>query len=255
MKFGVCGGAARAEAAATAGYDYLENSVAGLLKPLEEEEAFLAELEKTKALPLPTPVVNCFVPGDIKITGPEADLNRLEEYVTVVFKRARKANVDIIVFGSGGARRIPDGFDRDEAWQQLKEFCQMLSPIAHAHDVCVVIEPLSQSECNVFTTVGECARMVREVDHPGLRLLVDGYHWGKDKDSVDDLVEACPLLAHAHIATYENRRTPGAEPCDFTAFFDALKRGGYTGRMSVEGKIEDPDAELGPGLELMKSLS
>jgi len=82
MQYGVCGGAERAAQAARAGYEYVESSARGLLKPREEHEAFAAALRELRSAGLPCPALNLFVPGDLKITGPEADLQALEAYVT-----------------------------------------------------------------------------------------------------------------------------------------------------------------------------
>lgn len=255
MKFGICGDPEeRAQAAADAGFDFLENSVPKFLCPEEDDDTFKAALEKTRAMPLPTPVANGFIPNHLKITGPEVDKAALETYVTTALERARIALVDTVVFGSGGARRVPEGFCRQTAWDQLRDFCAMVAPIAAANDVTIVIEPLNLKECNIFNTVGECAEMVRAVDHPGIQLLVDAYHWGKDNDSVEDLIASGALIKHAHIATYENRRAPAAEPCDFSTFFKALAESGYNSRLSLEGNVKDPEAELGPALKLMQSL-
>ena len=100
------------------------------------------------------------------------------------------------MFGSGGARRIPEGFDPKDAHDQLVRFCSMLAPIAWRHGVTVVVEPLNRQECNVLTTVKECAALVREVAQPGLRLLVDAYHLLRDNDSCDDIATHGDLLAH-----------------------------------------------------------
>ena len=254
-QYGVCGGPEAAIAAAEAGFDYFEWTVGGLLKPREDDDAFAAALSAARAVALPCPVVNCFVPGDLKITGPAADLTALEQYVTTAFVRAQVAGIDTIVFGSGGARRIPDGVDRQSAHQQIVAFCRMAAPIALAHGVTIVLEPLNLAECNVLTTVGESAQLVREVDHPAFRLLVDAYHLLKDDDSVESIAANGDILAHVHIATVPSRLSPAAEGCDFRPCFDALARARYAGRISIEAKIPDPPSDLPGALSSMKQLS
>jgi sugar phosphate isomerase/epimerase len=255
VKFGVCGDPMVAGAAAQASYDFAEWSVGALLKPRESDEAFRTALAEARAAKLPYPVVNCFVPGDLKITGPEADLAKLRTYVATACKRAEQAGVEVIVFGSGGARQIPEGFDAQAAHRQLVAFGSMVAPIAGDHGVVVVVEPLGRAECNVIHTVAEGAVLVREVAHPAFRLLVDSYHMMRNDDSCDDIVTYAGLLSHVHIATCANRLTPGAEPCDFGPFFAALIKGGYKGRVSIEAKINDPAKDLPEALALMKRLA
>ena len=254
MKFGICGGAEIAAVAAAAGYDYIEMSVAGVLKPRESDAAFQAALPAVTHAALPCRALNMFVPADLKITGASVDLPALSAYVTTACQRARLAEIPLIVFGSGGARRIPDGYDRAAAHAQLVAFCRMLGPIAQANRVTIAVEPLCRAECNVLTSVGECAALVREVRQPAIRLLVDAYHWMKDDDAAADIVANGALLAHAHLATKANRTAPGAEECDLAPFFNALKRSGYDGTLSIEGRIADPAADLPRALELMQRL-
>jgi sugar phosphate isomerase/epimerase len=73
--------------------------------------------------------------------------------------------------------------------------------------------------------------------------LVDAYHWSRDGDSYDDIVEYGPLLRHVHIATTDSRLPPGFEPCDFSAFFRALKLTQYDGPVSIEARWEDIETQ------------
>lgn len=176
MFYGVCAKNPEiAAAAAESGFDFLETSVAALLRPSEDEAAFEIALDQMRQAELPCPAVNGFIPGNLKIVGPDASLEPLKTFAATAFQRAEKAGVEIIVFGSGSARRIPDDFDPQVAHAQLVAFCSMLGPIAADHGVTVVVEPLNQAECNVLTTCAESAELVREVDHPAVRLLIDAY--------------------------------------------------------------------------------
>jgi sugar phosphate isomerase/epimerase len=245
MKLGVCADPQYGPALADAGFSFLELHVQNHLRTLEDEEAFESELARIQGAPIPASVANCFVPGSLKITGPEVDLDQLERYVETALGRAERAGIGTIVFGSGGARQIPEGYDRRQAWQQLVEFGKMVAPIAAAHRVTIVVEPLCERECNVLTTVGESGRYVMEVDHPHFLLLVDAYHWLLDQDSFDDIVRYGPLLRHVHIATPTSRLPPGFEPCDFSGFFRALKLSRYDGPVSIEARWEDIEAQAG----------
>ena len=252
MQFGVCGNTSIAAAAARASYDYAEWGVDALLKPRESEDVFSSGFEAVRAAELSFPVANRFLPGDLKITGPDVNDSALQAYVTTTMKRAELASVEVIVFGSGKARRIPDGFEASTAHDQLVAFCRMVAPIAHDHGVTVAVEPLNQAECNVLTTVSECAALVNEVAHPAIRLLVDAYHLMRDRDSYESIVTHGDLLAHTHIATIPNRLAPAAEACDFSEFFGALAKAHYTGRISIEGKIKNLETELPAALAMMR---
>lgn len=255
MEYGICGGPEFAQVAADAGYDFMEGQVRAMLKPLDGDEVFLENVSAFRDAALPFAAANCFLPNELKPTGPETDIDALRDYSTTVFRRAKVAGLKTVVFGSGGARRVPDGFDMDRARGQIVEFCRMCGPLAQDNGVMLVLEPLSKEDCNIMVSVGETASIVREVDHPSVRLLVDLFHWGRDGDSLEDIEANGALFGHVHVATVANRLPMTAEPCPETeAFFGALRRGGYDGRVSIEGRCADHVDALAGALAEMKRL-
>jgi sugar phosphate isomerase/epimerase len=251
MIYGVCTEPEDAAALAEAGFEFVELHVQRHLKPEKSEAAFLPQLKRIQAAALLCVAANCFIPAHLKITGPQVDFDGLTRYVEVACERAQHAGIETIVFGSGGARTIPDGFDRQQAWGQLVDFGRMLGPVAQRHGVTIAVEPLNRRETNVLNATADCARYVREVDHPSVKLLIDGYHWALECESVADIVAAGPLLCHAHIATYQTRLAPGLEPCDFEPFFQGLKDGGYDGRISIEGKWDNLGDQMAGALAVL----
>lgn len=255
MLFGICGGPDLAKTAREAGFAYWEWSVPGLLKPLESDDAFAESLKAARETRLPCPVLNQFLPATHKVTGPSVDMAQLRQFVTVAFDRAQKAGVTHIVFGSGGARQVPDGFDHRAAQGQIADFLRMAGPLALANKVTIALEPLNPKECNIVNSVAEGAAIVRAVDHPAVRLLVDSYHMLRGDNRPEDIVANGPLFAHTHVATKDNRAMPGTEPCDLVPFFSSLKQGGYNGRVSFEGSCENEIGKLAQGLAFMKQLA
>jgi len=234
ITLGICAGFECAEMAREAGFDFIEGAVGSVLKPAEPEEAFLTAFEEVKNSPLPCRALNCFIPAHLKITGPDVDLAALEAYCATAFERAQRAGISIIVFGSGGARHIPEGWERKRGRLQIVEFLRRIAPEAARRGVTVVIEPLRSAESNIINTVAEGAAIAREVNAPAIRLLVDAYHWASENEPATDIIEHADLLVHAHIATYPNRLLPGMEPTDFTSFLAALHEANYVGGLSIE---------------------
>lgn len=243
MKFGICTDPANAPLAAAAGFDYIEINLQQGLQPEAGEEAFAAGLERIQNCGLPAPAANCFLPAHLKITGPGVERETLERYVATAVRRAQRAGVGLLVFGSGAARNIPDGFERARAWEQLVAFGRMTATLAADCGVTIAVEPLNQAECNLLNTVAEAADCVRAVGLPAFRLLVDAYHWTRQGEDPASLAAAAGLLAHAHIATFPSRLPPGAEATDFTPFFRSLRAAGYDGRVSVEAAWADLPAQ------------
>lgn len=243
MRFGVCAQPEAAPALKEAGFKFVELNVQSHLVPEKGDAEFHPVLDRINDCALPCSAANCFIPGHLKVTGPDVSMDKLTRYVENACGRALRAGMETIVFGSGGARAIPEGFSRFEAHKQLVEFGKMAAHIAGKCELTIVVEPLNKKECNVLTAVGECADYVREVNHHSFKLLVDSYHWLKDSDSYDDLVSAGHLIAHAHIATKLNRKAPGLEECDFSDFFKALRSFGYGGNVSVEASWNDMEKD------------
>src|ERR1019366_5699864 len=127
MKFGICTSWTSAKAVQSAGWDYIEESVQAVLQGTVDD-ANWTEGAKITASVLPIPVANMLVPAAIRITGPAVDLSALQKYMTRVLSRADIVGMKTLVFGSGGARNIPDGFDRSAAFNQIVEFLRISAP-------------------------------------------------------------------------------------------------------------------------------
>ena len=234
MKIGICTEPESLKNLADPALDYVEVNVQGFLKPEEPDEAFAPNRGLASSLSRPIPAACCFLPGDLRVTGPSVDLDRLERYAATAFERAAQVGIEVIVFGSGAARILPEGFPVDEGFRQFVEANRRIAPLAERHDVTIVIEPLNQSECNFINSPTDGARVVEVVDHPNIRLLVDFFHMLREGQSPQEITDCGPLIEHAHLAENEVRSAPGVKGDDFRPFMQALKSTGYDKRISIE---------------------
>ena len=251
MRFGVCSSLDRAADAKAAGFDFLEASVQELLQGTIDDAGWTGDALAARA-PLPIASAYLLVPAAMKIVGPEADLPRLTQYMQRVVRRAKKLGITVLGFGSGGARNVPDGFDRGRAREQLIEFAKVTGDLAGEAGVVVAMEPLNRPECNFVNTIEEVATIVTAVSRPAFRALLDTYHLWREGEPLEHVAAAAQLIAHVHVADLENR-TPAGESgtSDYRPVFALLKRAGYDGMISVESKAFD--AESGArSLEFMK---
>jgi sugar phosphate isomerase/epimerase len=160
----------------------------------------------------------------------------------------------IIVVGSGGARRVPDGMDEERAMLQFKHFLGQCAQAGARHNIVFAIEPLNHTETNFINTVHAGAELVRAVGDAHVRLLVDSYHMDVESEPMDDVVRAHGLIAHAHTAD-TRRVAPGSGSFDHRAFLRALRIAGYRGRLSIECHWTDMATELAPSLNHLRALS
>jgi len=117
IQVGYCTPLANLEAAKAAGFDYVELStseIAGLSDP-----DFDRALERIRQVGVPVPASNLFLPAVLKVTGPAIDRDQQMAYVKKAFARLQQIGITTVVFGSGGARLVPEGFSKDQAFQQL----------------------------------------------------------------------------------------------------------------------------------------
>ena len=231
---------------ANAGGDYVEFGVQWFLKPQEGDAAFDDSLRIADECPLPIIAANGFLPGSLRSTGTDFDPQGILAYAAIAFARAQKIGIRHIVFGSGGSRELKDDFPADEATDQFVLLLQQMGPVAAEHQVTVVVEPLRTQECNFINTVAEGAEICRRVDHPNIQLLADVYHMMHNGETAQSIVDAGPLIKHAHLAENENRTCPGIDGTDFVPFFKAFARIGYTGSISIEGRWPDGVEADGP---------
>lgn len=248
---GVCLDADKFEAAQAAGFDYVEigaSKVAGLT-----DEEFRQLAARVAHLRIPVAAANGFIPAAIKLVGPEIDKERQAVYVATCLERLKTLGVKVVVFGSGGARRVPDGFARDEAFAQLVDFCRRIAPVARANGITIAIEPLRRQETNIVNSAREGLALVKAVDRPEIQLLVDYYHLTEEGESPDVLLEAGKQLAHIHVANPHGRVYPAAaSEADYAPFFRNLCKAGYTGRVSIEGATTDFATQAPRALEFLR---
>lgn len=233
-------GDASAAMAAEAGFDGLVASVGSHLVPQADDAAFAQRLVAIRALPLPVVGCNSFLPGHLRVTGPDADHHAIERYAAVVFARAQRAGVARIVFGSADARKVPDGYPTERASEQFCALLQRLAPLAADHGITILPETLNRKECNFLTRLRDLVPIVATVDHPAVRLTADLYHMRVEGDLPQDLAAAVPWLAHVEIAEVAKRTAPGIDGDDFRPFFAILKAHGWRGSLNVEGQRAEP---------------
>ena len=241
---GICTSISNAEIAKSAGCDYIEEGVRSFLLPDRPDIEFLVKFDVLKGSPLPVRACNSFLPETLRSVGPAARPDEIMAFAETAFRRAREAGIRCIVFGSSGSRGIPEGFDRAAARAQFVRLLKRLGPVAGKYGIVVALEPLRRGECNFINTLAEGAAIVREAADPGIRLLADIYHMLCEDEGPASIVAAGPLLVHCHIAEEEGRTPPGVHGQDFTPYLEALRRIGYAGAISFEGRFTDLAKEL-----------
>jgi sugar phosphate isomerase/epimerase len=233
-------------------FDFIEGHVQNFLLPSSPDEAFAPHLAALRACPLPMPASNSFLPPGLKVVGPAVDQAALSRYADTAFRRARSVGMSIMVFGSAGARMMPEGWSAARGFEQYVEALRLFAPLAQAQGVTLVVEPLNRVECNLVNTIVEGAEAVKRANHPAVKLLVDLFHMLRNGEAPDDILRVGPVH-HAHLAEDKDRAAPGINGDDFRPFFRALKQIGYNDRLTIECIWKNaPAHEAAPALVALR---
>lgn len=240
MRLGICMAIENLIEAHAAGFDYVEISAPHLL-PDAGEADFACYRARALSSPLGVESCNCFLPAQHRVVGPEVDLHAVGVYMEIVLRRLAEVGGKVMVFGSGGARHIPDGFPFEEARSQFCAAAQLAGAIAARYDVIIALEPLAFSECNLLNRVEDAMALVVRINHPHVRVLADSYHMLAVGESFESIPIAGSLLAHVHVDMPDLAAYQSGVPSPFPAFFAALRQAGYTGRVSIENHSFTPE--------------
>ncbi len=256
MKWGCCGDHQVLNTTEEAGFDYAEAPTRMLASsegtlPQDVQDAF-------SSVPIAAEAFNVFVPGTIPVVGPNVDSEAVQAHVTVSAERAASLGAKVIVFGSGGARGIPEGFDSTTATDQVLAFLDTVATLFEPHGITLVIEPLPHRSCNFIHTVAEAAELAREVDRPEIRILTDLSHAHANGDPFEKLADVADRLSHVHVPV------PDVPECGIEGsgvphdeLFTTLRSIGYSHRISIEDhgkRLTEYPAQAAPVLRRLKAL-
>ncbi|WP_257670196.1 sugar phosphate isomerase/epimerase family protein [Parapedobacter tibetensis] len=229
------------------GYGFIQPGVQDYLKPAYPADSLVFVKD------FPVYACNVFLPGQLKVVGKDANPDGVMSYADEVFKRAQQAGVRMIVFGSGGSRRIPEGFDREKATDQFVELCIRLAKLAERYDVMICLENLNSGETNFINTVAEAHAIAVRVGHPNFKLLVDIFHMLREAEPPENIVLAGNrYVYHVDIAEMAERTAPGFAGDDFRPYLRALRDISYTGKIALECGFTDMEAELPKAIEALR---
>ncbi len=254
MKIGCCAGVEKLSELERLGFDYIELNLTQLAGLTDEE--FAAYEDAFSKSQLKAEAFNCMIPWDCLVVGPNRDLDRMTALIETGYARAKKLGGQVVVFGSGGARRIPEDYPSELGLEDFLDCLRKVNAVADKNGLTVAIEPLNTSETNLINHVREGVKVAKAAALPHVRVLADLYHVALGGESMDEIAEAGTWLVHTHIANPDGRYYPAPEDAyDYDAFFKALKRAGYDARMSLEASAKNPDnwsEEIAASLALIR---
>ncbi len=256
MKFGVCIGTnvENMKIAKSLGYDFCEGHSQEIAnKPIEHIDAM-------KATGIPVLAANCFI--GLRVVGDERDDSAISEYLERLFERGKYLGLKCFVFGSSGARKIPDGMTLEEGRAQIVDFLKRLVvPVAEKYDIRIAIEPLRPAECNAINTVSDGIEIAKAVDSPYVKVLADVKHMYEQNEDFSLLYDYKGWIIHAHTSnpapdpsTGKKRIYPKEnDGLNQNDFIEPLKAIGVE-ICSIEADVIDFAEDAKNAIELLKKL-
>ncbi len=256
MKFGVCVGTdiEKMKYIKSLGFDYAEGHCQQISK-IDKEY-----LDEMKATGLPMVAANCFI--GLRVVGEEKNEAEIREYLEKLFANAAYLGLKYLVFGSSGARRIPDGMSLEEGRAQIVSFLKNdVAPLAEKYNITVAIEPLRPAECNAINTVAHGVEIAKKVNSPFVKVLADVAHMYVQNESMESILEYKGWVVHAHTSNPDpdekldcKRIYPTAnDKFSQASFVESLKAIGVE-HCSIEANVIDFESDAKNAYEVLKSL-
>jgi D-psicose/D-tagatose/L-ribulose 3-epimerase len=124
----------------------------------------------------------------------------------------------------------PTAQERLWALDHLRE----VAPYAEERGITIALEYVARFEMYLTNTAADLAELVREVDHPGCRMMYDTNQAHIEEKDPRSAIEACKdVLVHVHLSE-SDRGTPGTGQVQWKKTFAALLAIGYDGWAMIE---------------------
>ena len=236
VEIGVCAKSRDFQEAVRCGFDYFEPAVAEVAAM--SVDAFNGFRQLVRSSPIRCECFNSFI-RQLRVVGTDVEKqeDELRRYLEDSFDRCQQLGGAIVVWGSASSRNVPAGYSRALAWQQIRSFLRLAGDFARPKGITVAIEPLRHEESNIINTGAEALKLVREVNHPNVRMIIDFYHLREENEDPEIIWKARKEIVHFHFANPRGRvwpKSPTEDP-EYAKFFDLVKKIHFRGGISIEG--------------------
>jgi sugar phosphate isomerase/epimerase len=138
----------------------------------------------------------------------------------------------VIVFGSLQGRRN-DEPDREVGSARIRESLREIGEYAFEKNATIAFEPVNHGEVGFHNTIAEASALVRSLNLPSVRLMIDTFHINiEERDVLAPLSGFQDILAHVHLSE-TNRDIFGTGHWPTAGFCARLAEIGYAGHCSV----------------------
>ncbi len=249
MRFGLCTDIRNVKMVEKCGFDYIDGKLNQIASFSDEEFDSVLSLMASSSIKMERSAL--LFPKTMALLGEGYSEEETVRYLEKAFERMKALECPLVVFGSGKSRMLPPGMRWTDGFTSLVSVTQLTADIASSYGVDIAIEPLNRSETNMINTLSEGAALEAVVNRKNVGLLADAFHMRKEGEDMSRIVCYSPLM-HTHIALKEGRAYPTEQSREVEEFFEYLKKSGYDGTMSIEGKSDNVELDSLRALDVLR---
>jgi len=177
--------------------------------------------------------------------GPTRDLTREDpavhqncfEYVEACFKISAELGASFVagpMYSAVGKARLLPPDERKAEWNLAVKNLRKVCLIAEKYGQQIALEPLNRFESDLVNTAEDVVRMVKDIDHPAAKILLDSFHMTIEERNLQTAIETAGKdLIHFQVS--ENYRgMPGSGQTRWKDIKTALENINYEGAVSIE---------------------
>ena len=189
----------------------------------------------------------------VEPAGQGAFLKEVEK--NLVF--ARKLEIPMALLMSGNAVA---GLTFEQQFATMVDCSKRCGDLAAKAGITLIVEPLNTKVNHKGYFLSNCVdglRLMKEVNHPNVRLLFDLYHEQVERgDVIRTALAAMPFVRVFHVADNPGRNEPGTGEMNYANIYAAIAKAGYEGYITMEyvprqeqvGSLRKALAEMRAGL-------
>jgi len=143
------------------------------------------------------------------------------------------------MYSAVGKARMVSSEQRKIEWNLAVNNLRKVCDMASSRGLQIALEPLNRFESDMINTVDDVMRLIKDINHPAAKIMVDGFHMNIDERNIEQaIVTAGEQLIHVQVS--ENYRgTPGTGQTRWDDYKRGLEKINYEGTVTIESFTPD----------------
>lgn len=188
---------------------------------------------------------NALVPVVCGAFGPTRDLTHEDpsvhqtcfNYIVACFDLCNEWDATFLagpMYSAVGKARMVTPDQRKVEWDRAVNNIYKVCTLAAERNLQIALEPLNRFESDLVNTAEDVMRLVKDVNHPAAKVLLDGFHMAIEERSLESAIATVgDELIHVQVS--ENYRgTPGTGQTPWGSIKAGLSKINYQGVVSIE---------------------